>query len=236
MRRWVARSPRTPPPRIRRGVSHPALHGTFGTRGPEVAHSQTQPDGGASERGFLEDEKPGGGQDLVAVDTFALTMSQGEVTLVLNACRSEVLGQTAVEAAVATQLLEGGAASVVAMGYSVYGSRQPSSWRRSTKPCSAARRSTKRWRLGDICCFRTSCGRARRASWSGKTGWCRCTIAPPDPLPQRQQSRSKALPSFDALLDQARQDGTGADDAGAGSIAQWHQRRRRAGGPVSAGA
>jgi hypothetical protein len=96
-------------------------HGTFGVHAPAAGHSQHQLDAGTAERGFLVFEKPGGGQDLVSADTFALTVSQGQVPLVvLNACRSGMLGETAVEAAVATQLLEGGAASVVAMGYSVY--------------------------------------------------------------------------------------------------------------------
>jgi tetratricopeptide (TPR) repeat protein len=50
-----------------------------------------------------------------------LAVNQAAVPLVvLNACRSGMLGEAAVEAAVATRLLEGGAASVVAMGYSVY--------------------------------------------------------------------------------------------------------------------
>ena len=40
--------------------------------------------------------------------------------VVLNACQSGTLGQVAAEAAVATRLLEEGAASVVAMAYSVY--------------------------------------------------------------------------------------------------------------------
>ena len=72
-------------------------------------------------RGYLAFESEGGGEDLVAADQFAVAVSQGQVPLVvLNACRSGMLGEAAVEAAVATRLLEGGAASVVAMGYSVY--------------------------------------------------------------------------------------------------------------------
>lgn len=96
-------------------------HGTFGTHGSTVDHPpNNQLDTGTPERGFLVFEKAGGGQDLVAADTFALTVSQGQVPLVvLNACHSGMVGETAIEAAVATRLLEGGAASVVAMGYSV---------------------------------------------------------------------------------------------------------------------
>ncbi|MGB8839658.1 MAG: tetratricopeptide repeat protein, partial [Aliidongia sp.] len=66
-------------------------------------------------------EKAGGGDDLVPAEQFALAVNRAGVPLiVLNACRSGMLGEAAIEAAVATRLLESGAASVVAMGYSVY--------------------------------------------------------------------------------------------------------------------
>jgi tetratricopeptide (TPR) repeat protein len=72
-------------------------------------------------QGYLLFEKEGGGDDLVPAGDFALVVNQAQVPLVvLNACRSGTLGQSAAEAAVATRLLEGGAGSVVAMGYSVY--------------------------------------------------------------------------------------------------------------------
>jgi tetratricopeptide (TPR) repeat protein len=97
-------------------------HGTFGAGSTVVGPSHY--DTGATARGYLAFEGEGGGDDLVAADEFALAVSQARVPLVvLNACRSGMLGEGAggaVEAAVATRLLEGGAASVVAMGYSVY--------------------------------------------------------------------------------------------------------------------
>jgi tetratricopeptide (TPR) repeat protein len=96
-------------------------HGTFGTVAPAGMGRPTHYDPGSA-RGFLVFEAPGGGDQLVSADQFAVAASEGRVPLiVLNACRSAMLGQrSAVEAAVATRLLEGGIASVVAMGYSVY--------------------------------------------------------------------------------------------------------------------
>lgn len=95
-------------------------HGTFGTQAT-ASGNRDQFDSGAVARGYLAFEADGGGDDLVPADEFALAVSQARVPLVvLNACRSGMVGEAAVEAAVATRLLAGGAASVVAMGYSVY--------------------------------------------------------------------------------------------------------------------
>jgi hypothetical protein len=94
-------------------------HGTFGSR--STTTNPNHFDTGTAASGYLAFESEGGGEDLVVADEFALAVSQAKVPLVvLNACRSGMLGEAAVEAAVATRLLEGGAASVVAMGYSVY--------------------------------------------------------------------------------------------------------------------
>jgi hypothetical protein len=91
-------------------------HGTFGAVAAG-AGGAAHFDAGAA-RGFLLFEQAGGGEQQVAADQFALAVSDGKVPLVvLNACRSGMVGE---EAAMATRLLEGGAASVVAMGYSVY--------------------------------------------------------------------------------------------------------------------
>jgi hypothetical protein len=95
-------------------------HGTFGTGLVTGAGNQHVYDAGGA-RGYLVFEAEGGGDDLVPADEFALAVNQAKVPLVvLNACRSGMVGEAAAEAAVATRLLEGGAASVVAMGYSVY--------------------------------------------------------------------------------------------------------------------
>jgi CHAT domain-containing protein len=91
-------------------------HGTFGTGSAGATAGQTHFDRRAA-RGYLAFEKKGGGEHLIAADEFALAVSQAKVPLVvLNACRSGMLGEAAVEAAVATRLLEGGAASVVGDG------------------------------------------------------------------------------------------------------------------------
>jgi hypothetical protein len=100
-------------------------HGT----GSTLAGAATGPshfDTGTAARGYLAFKGEGGGEHLVGADEFALSVSQAKVPLVvLNACRSGMLGEAAVreagmQAAVATRLLDGGAASVVAMAYSIY--------------------------------------------------------------------------------------------------------------------
>lgn len=95
-------------------------HGTFGAM-PAGIGGATHFDAAAA-RGYLLFEKEGGGEQPVAADQFAMIVSEGKVPLVvLNACRAGMVGEeAAVEATVATRLLEGGAASVVAMGYLVY--------------------------------------------------------------------------------------------------------------------
>ncbi|MEU7839270.1 tetratricopeptide repeat protein, partial [Nonomuraea sp. NPDC049129] len=71
-------------------------------------------------RGMLAFETPGGEPDLVSAERVAQVLSAGRVpVVVLNACQSGQVGGQ-VEAAVATRLVQGGAASVVAMAYSVY--------------------------------------------------------------------------------------------------------------------
>ena len=187
-------------------------HGTFGVRGPAAGHSHDQLDAGTLESGFLVFEKLGGGTDLVAADTFAVTVSQGKVPLVvLNACRSGMLGETAVEAAVATRLLEGGAASVVAMGYSVYAVAAAEFMAAfyealfSGKAVSEAV-ATGRHRLFQNKLRPSPKGELELEDWMVPVHYLRRLVR----FPQLQQSRSKALPSFDALLDQARQDGNGA--------------------------
>src|SRR5215469_16005201 len=95
-------------------------HGTFGVR-RTGGSGQHQFDGETAASGYLALEAEGGGDDLVPAEEFALAVNRARVPLVvLNACRSGMMGDVAVEAAVATRLLEGGTASVVAMGYSVY--------------------------------------------------------------------------------------------------------------------
>jgi hypothetical protein len=93
-------------------------HGAFGNAaGVSGTH---QYDAGA-QQGYLVFEQDSGGEHLVEAGQFALTVNRHKLPLVvLNACRSGTVGEAAVEAAVATRLLEGGTASVVAMGYSVY--------------------------------------------------------------------------------------------------------------------
>ncbi|MGH3913844.1 MAG: CHAT domain-containing protein, partial [Pseudonocardiaceae bacterium] len=74
----------------------------------------------SAEQGILVFEKPGGGADQVPAAEVARVLAGAQVpVVVLNACQSGAVGK-ALEAAVATRLLQEGAASVVAMAYSVY--------------------------------------------------------------------------------------------------------------------
>jgi hypothetical protein len=70
--------------------------------------------------GMLVFQADDGGRDLVPTSRVAQVLESARVpVVVLNACQSGAVGKQ-LEAAVATRLLRGGAASVVAMAYSVY--------------------------------------------------------------------------------------------------------------------
>jgi tetratricopeptide (TPR) repeat protein len=70
--------------------------------------------------GVLAFELPGGGSDYVGASKVAAALAEGKVpVVVLNACQSGAVGK-ALEASVATALLNAGCAAVVAMAYSVY--------------------------------------------------------------------------------------------------------------------
>lgn len=74
----------------------------------------------SSEQGALVFEKPSGGPDHVPAADVARVLAAAQVpVVVINACQSGAVGKQ-LEAAVATRLLQEGAASVVAMAYSVY--------------------------------------------------------------------------------------------------------------------
>lgn len=96
-------------------------HGTFGGD----ANADRLPprcfEGQGSVSGQLSFEVEGGGEHRVAAEQFALVVASANVPIVvMNACRAGYVGQAAIDAGVATQLLQGGAASVVAMAYTVY--------------------------------------------------------------------------------------------------------------------
>ncbi|HEX4805042.1 MAG TPA: CHAT domain-containing protein, partial [Conexibacter sp.] len=71
-------------------------------------------------QGMLVFEQEGGGRDDVPAETLAQVVKEGKASLVvLNACQSGAVGK-ALEAAVATRLLQEGVGAVVAMAYTVY--------------------------------------------------------------------------------------------------------------------
>ena len=74
----------------------------------------------AASEGVLVFQAADGGRDPVPASRVAQVLAAARVpVVVLNACQSGAVGKQ-LEAAVATRLLQGGAASVVAMAYSVY--------------------------------------------------------------------------------------------------------------------
>ncbi|HYN22847.1 MAG TPA: CHAT domain-containing protein [Thermoanaerobaculia bacterium] len=95
-------------------------HGAFGKRvgGGAGNPLRYQP----AAQGFLVFEKESGDEDPVSAEQVAPLLAEAKVPLlVFNACQSgQIEGGAGPEAAVATRLLEGGAAAVVAMSYSVY--------------------------------------------------------------------------------------------------------------------
>ena len=94
-------------------------HGAFGTT---VARGAANPYRYSAPQGYLLFETEAGDQNPVAADQLAPLLTEAQVPLlVLNACQSgQIEGGAGPESAVATRLLQGGAASVVAMSYSVY--------------------------------------------------------------------------------------------------------------------
>ena len=100
-------------------------HGTFGVIA-EGGSSPSNPNFFKSEsKGYVLFEKNAEGAELVSAGDFAEALKDGGVPLViLNACQSGKIetadNAAGPEASVATRILQDGAASVVAMSYSVY--------------------------------------------------------------------------------------------------------------------
>ncbi|MGH3374270.1 MAG: tetratricopeptide repeat protein [Actinoallomurus sp.] len=98
-------------------VVHFDGHGVFGEAPAGWSPVSYQ---GPVPRGMLAFERLGGGPDLVPAERVAEVLSAGRVpVVVLNACQSGQVGAQ-MEAAIATRLVQDGAASVVAMAYGVY--------------------------------------------------------------------------------------------------------------------
>ncbi|WP_141578994.1 tetratricopeptide repeat protein [Actinomadura sp. WMMA1423] len=95
-------------------------HGVFGDGQAPAANWDPLTFTGPAPQGMLVFEKPEGGPDHVDAGRVAQVLAAARVpVVVLNACQSGQIGSQ-VEAAVATRLIKDGAASVVAMAYSVY--------------------------------------------------------------------------------------------------------------------
>jgi tetratricopeptide (TPR) repeat protein len=99
-------------------VVHFDGHGVLAGRGPGSDVPGMYQD--AAPEGVLVFQAADGGRDPVSASRVAQVLAASRVpVVVLNACQSGAVGKE-LEAAVATRILHGGAASVVAMAYSVY--------------------------------------------------------------------------------------------------------------------
>jgi tetratricopeptide (TPR) repeat protein len=167
----------------------------------------------AEARGFLLFEQAGGGARQVAADQFALVVGEGKVPLVvLHACRSGMVGE---EAAVATRLLEGGAASVVAMGYSVYAVAAAEFMAEFYEALFAGRTVSAAVAAGRQRLHRnpqrpSPKGPLPLADWIVPVHYLRRAID----FPQLRRPRGVGLLSLDTLLRQADGDGTEAGGTG----------------------
>ncbi|TAX63352.1 tetratricopeptide repeat protein [Rhizobium ruizarguesonis] len=189
-------------------------HGIFGG----------QPAGGEAgqHRGYLAFEAEGGGDDLVSADQFALIVGQAKVPLVvLNACQSGMVGEgeAAVEAAVATRLIESGAASVVAMGYSVYAVAAAEFMTAFYENLFAGRTVSEAVAEGRKRLYRrkdrpSPKGPLPLEDWIVPVHYLRSTIA----FPQLKQTTAPGSLSLDALLDEMRPGSGGAVSSDAGRL------------------
>ena len=107
--------------------------------------------------------------------------------VVLNACQSGAVGKE-LEASIATALLKAGCAAVVAMAYSVTRLRRPSSWPRSTSPCSPGT-----WHA--VTAGRRGC--PARLSAQPERGHALGRLAGPGALPAQRVSPSRRLAPAD---------------------------------------
>ena len=126
--------------------------------------------------GVLVFQAADGGRDPVPASRVAQVLAAARVpVVVLNACQSGAVGKQ-LEAAVATRLLHGGAASVVAMAYSVY----------AVAAAEFMAAFYERLFAGDTVSAAVTAGRQRLFRHPGRpspkgtcrwpTGWCRCTM------------------------------------------------------------
>lgn len=191
-------------------------HGTFGT-GVVSGFSSAQFKG---PQGCLAFEQPAGGTERVLAEDFAQVVAQAKVpVVVLNACRSATVSHGAVgrgsegasvEAAVATRLLATGAASVVAMGYSVYAvaaaefmaAFYEALFDGSTVAAAVA---TGRRRLKTRAERPSPKGPLPLRDWIVPVHYTRREVA----FPRLKQTRLKDVPDLDAMLDALAGDAAG---------------------------
>ena len=126
--------------------------------------------------GDLVFQKANGAADYVPAGKVAAVLQDARVPLVvLNACQSGAMGKQ-VEAAVATRLLRAGAASVVAMAYSVYSVAAAEFMTAFYESLFAGDPVSAAVTAGRVASSNTISGRVSRGTWHWRTGWSRCTI------------------------------------------------------------
>ena len=169
----------------------------------------------AGPEGVLVFQGPDGGADRVPASRVAQVLAAAQVpVVVLNACQSGAVGKE-LEAAVATRLLQGGAASVVAMAYSVYAVAAAEFMAAFYERLFAGDTISAAVTAGRQQLFRHDCrpspkGELPLADWLVPVHYLRRDVR----FPGLIASRSAAEPSLEDALDRLRD----ADRAGDGGV------------------
>jgi tetratricopeptide (TPR) repeat protein len=173
---------------------------------------------GPAPEGVLVFEKPDGGPDEVPASRVAQVLKVARVpVVVLNACQSGAVGKD-LEAAVATRLLQEGAASVVAMAYTVYAVAAAEFMAAFYERLFAGGTVTAAVTSGRQRLFQANLrpspkGDMPLADWVVPVHYLRREVS----FPQAVTQRPPAEPSLDAVLDALREPDT-AQDTGTGAL------------------
>jgi tetratricopeptide (TPR) repeat protein/tRNA A37 threonylcarbamoyladenosine biosynthesis protein TsaE len=161
--------------------------------------------------GVLVFEKPNGGADDVPASRLAqVLVGAGVPVVVLNACQSGAVGKD-LESAVATRLLRGGVASVVAMAYTVYAVAAAEFMAAFYERLFAGETVTAAVTMGRQRMYQRNLrpspkGELPLADWLVPVHYLRRDIS----FPQLRTERSASLPPLDQILDKQRAEGSAA--------------------------
>ena len=158
-------------------------------------------------------EDADGGRDLVPASRVAQVLAAARVpVVVLNACQSGAVGKE-LEAAVATRLLHGGAASVVAMAYSVYAVAAAEFMAAFYERLFAGDTVSAAVTAGRQRLYRHPRGPAPRVTCRWPTGWCRCIMCAGRCDSPAWSRPARRVPSLEDALGQLAVPGRGVGGA-----------------------